>query len=258
MKSLSLTTCVALFLCTACTKIIDKPTVTQSFSAKVIESSGIENLGTAITGTNVSWKINPLYENTEPLFTTLPNSNTGYCVLMLDNGNRGLSPLRFIAVNLQNNTSKTIRVTDKSGAVITQSLGRITRYMFGMNKKFYVATENGGHLIEYDPNTQTAKDLGQPFNIGGRVIDIYSLSIGKDGALYGGSFGGGGDVYTFRYDYSSFYVDKTSIDDEARYVTAVTGDERYTYASCGQNTWKMYAIERATGKKTLILNSSNP
>ncbi len=112
-------------------------------------------------------------------------------------------------------------------------------------------------LLEYDPNTQTAKDLGQPFNIGGRVFDIYSLSVGKDGALYGGSFGGAGDVYTFRYDYTSFYVDKTSIDAKSRYVTYVTGDERYTYASCGQNSWEMYSIDRTTGKKTLILNSSN-
>ena len=218
----------------------------------------MENLGTAITGTNVQWKINPLYENLEPLFTTLPYSNSGFSVLMIDNGNRGTTPLRFITVNLATGTSKTIFVTDKSGAKISHSLGRVSRYMFGMNKKFYVVTENGGHLIEYDPYTETAKDLGQPFNIDGRIFDIYSLNVGKDGALYGGSFGGGGDVYTFRYDYKNLTVDKNNIDDEARYVTYVTGDETYTYASCGQNSWKMYSIERATGKKTILLNSNDP
>lgn len=261
MKSLSVMTCVALFLCTACTKIVDKPTVaSQPFSANAspVVGATIENLGTAITGTNVFWKINPEFENIEPLFTMAPNSTSGLSLLMIDNGNRGTAPLRFISVNLQTNTSKTIHVTDKSGAAVTQSLGRITRYIFGMNKKFYVATENGGHVIEYDPFTQTAKDLGQPFNIGGRIVDIYSLSVGKDGALYGGSFGGSGDVFTFRYDYTNFSVDKTNLDNESRYVTAVTGDDKYTYATCGQNAWKTYAIERATGKKTLVLNSTNP
>ena len=38
-------------------------------------------------------------------------------------------------------------------------------------------------------------------------LAIYSLNVGTDGALYGGSFGGEGDVMTFRYDYKSFYVD---------------------------------------------------
>jgi hypothetical protein len=177
---------------------------------------------------------------------------------MIDNGNRGSATLRFIAVNLQNNTSKTIRVVDKNGAVITHSIGRVIRYMYGTNKKFYVATENGGHLIEYDPYTQVARDLGQPFRIGNQVFDIYSLSLGKDGALYGGSFGGGGDVYTFRYDYTSFYVDKERIDADARYVSDVSGDERYTYAACGQNAWKLYAIDRTNGKKTVLLSSNNP
>lgn len=160
MKALSSVTCLALILCSACTKIIDKPIASQSFAAKTTSiNSTIENLGTAITGANILWKINPLHENIEPLFTPLPFSNSGFSLLMIDNGNRGYSPMKFISVNLQNGTSKTISVVDKSGAAVKYSLGRITRYMFGMNKKFYVATENGGHLIEYDPYTQVAKDL---------------------------------------------------------------------------------------------------
>ena len=263
MKGLSFMASLAIFFSVACQKTFDQPAEqfqskngnpTSTGSANTV----IENLGTPIKGSNVLWKINPMFENLEPLFTYAPNSNSGVVAVVIDNGNMLNAPLKFLAVDLLSNTSKTVYVKSKSGVQVSSSVGRVSRYIFGTNKKFYVATENGGHLIEYDPNTQTATDLGTPFNVDGRVLDIYSLGIGKDGALYGGSFGSGSDVYTFRYDYNNFYVDKSSLDANAKYVSYVTGDEKYSYASCGQNSWSLYAIERATGKKELLLESSSP
>ncbi len=263
MKCLSILASVAIFCSVACQKTFPELELLRAqtgdtTSAHINSHQAVQNLGTAIKGCNILWKINPSFENLEPLFTYAPNSTSGVVAVIIDNGNMSSAPFKFIAANLQTNSSQTVHITNKNGLPINASIGRVSRYMFGMNKKFYVATENGGHLVEYDPNTLTAIDLGTPFNIDGKVLDIYSLNVGKDGALYGGSFGSDGDVYTFRYDYKSFYIDKNSIDDDAKYVSYVTGDEKYTYASCGQNTWKLYAIDRSTGKKEIILSSANP
>ncbi len=76
MKSLSLATRAALFLCSAFTKV--KRVAPALLSAKIISATpvgGAENLGSPLKGTNVSWLINPLYPNLKPLITFAPNSN---------------------------------------------------------------------------------------------------------------------------------------------------------------------------------------
>ena len=261
-------TCVALLLCSACTKV--KPVAPSVPNARAIETPsllGAENLGSPLKGTNVSWLIDPLYPNLKPLITTAPNSNTGFVAVMIDNGLlNGATPInafRFIAVNLQTQSTKIVEVTTPNGQAIKGSLGRVTRYVFGTNKKLYVSTEastgGGGHIVEYDPNTQTAIDLGRPFLVKGKYLEIYMLNVGKDGALYGGSFGDDGDVYTLRYTYTqSFYVDNTSINGTSKYVAYVTGDEKFTYATVGQENWMMYAINRTTGQKTLMMKYNSP
>ena len=261
--------CAALFLCSACTKVKIVPATAAN--PKGIETAptvqAAENLGSPLKGTNVSWLIDPLYPNLKPLITFAPNSNTGFVSLMIDNGIlNGATPInafRFVATNLQTKSTNIVQVKSKSGEAIQTSLGRITRYVFGMNKKLYVSTEagygGGGHLVEYDPNTQTATDLGRPFFAKGKYLEIYMLNVGIDGALYGGSFGSDGDVYTFRYNYDqSFYTDKTPINNDAKYVAYITGDANYTYATVGQDTWKLYAINRATGEKNLVMQYNSP
>lgn len=224
------------------------------------QASTVQNLGHVFSGTNVAWKLHPLDPGNTPLFTTLPNQTNGYSLLMIDNGNMdGLTPInafRFVAVNMQTLSSKIITVKGPDGNPAGYSLGRIIRCIFGMDKKFYVATEGspdgGGHLVQYDPATQTAVDLGKPFKKGNSALSIYTLNVGTDGALYGGSFGGDGEVMTFRYDYKRFYVDATPLDNTSRYVTGISGDSRYTYAVCGKNNWFLYAIDRQTGEKRTL------
>ncbi len=267
MKSLSILACAALLLCSACKKVRILPSANAKSITGYANLPKAEELGNPLKGTNVSWKINPLSPGNGALIVYAPGNKGGYCALMLDNGVvNGATPLntfKFITANLQTNTSKIIEIKSKAtGQVVTHSVGRLTGYCFGINKKYYLATEagyeDGGHVIEYDPNTETAWDLGKPFKNGGKYLNIYSLNIGTDGALYGGSFGGNGDVFTFRYDYNNFYVDNTSIDADGKYVSYVSGDAKYTYASVGQNTWKLYAIDRTNGEKTLLIQSANP
>jgi len=257
---------LAILLFGSCKKLdeLATPGKTLPTAEQAQPQSQIENLGHVFTGTNINWTLHPLDAGHVPLFTYLPNQKNGYCLLMIDNGKlNGQTPInafRFVAVNLQTMTSKIISVKGADGNPANYSLGRIIRFIFGMDKKFYVATEGsptgGGHLIQYDPNTQTAVDLGKPFKNGNTYLAIYSLNVGRDGALYGGSFGGEGDVMTFRYDYKSFYVDAKPIDNSSRYVTHITGDSRYTYAVCGKNNWNLYAIDRQTGEKRTL--KSNP
>lgn len=227
-------------------------------------TSSIQNLGHVFSGTNISWKMHPLNAGNVPLITYLPNQSSGYCLLMIDNGKMdGLTPInafRFVSVNMQTGVSKIIPVKGPDGNPANYTLGRIVTAIFGTDKKYYVATQGtptgGGHLVQYDPNTQTAVDLGKPFKSGNTAFDINTLNLGTDGALYGGSFGGEGDVKTFRYDYTSFYVDAVRLDNTSRYVTSVSGDSRFTYAVCGKNNWYLYAIDRQTGEvKTLKSNA---
>jgi hypothetical protein len=212
------------------------------------------------SGTNVNWKLHPLNAGNTPLFTYLPGQSGGYCLLMIDNGIMdGQTPInafRFVAVNMQTRSSKIITVKGSDGNPAGYTLGRVVCGIFGSDKKYYVATQGtpagGGHLIQYDPSAQTAVDLGKPFKTGTSALDISMLNIGTDGALYGGSFGGEGQVKTFRYDYKSFYVDAAMLDNTSRYVTSVSGDSRYTYAVCGKNNWFLYAIDRQTGEKRTL------
>ncbi len=243
-----------------------KTKIAQSLAATAA-TAGVQNIGKPFTSTNVLTKLDPLNPNHSPLITFNSNSNTGYNFVMIDNGKTdGQTPLhafRLIAVNLNNNTYNTVKIKNTAGAEVTNSVGRVVRYVFGSNKKLYVATEGsfggGGHIIEYDANKQTAVDLGKPFLKSGRRLDIYSLNVGVDGSLYGGSFGGSGDVMTFRYNYNGqFDVDATALDNSSRYVSYVSGDAYYTYASCGENAWKLYAINKVTKAKKVLLQNSNP
>jgi hypothetical protein len=268
MKNLTMVMCAVLLVCSACTKVKTISPVKGTPKTIVTDVTPLaENLGSPLKGTNVSWLINPLYPNLKPLITHSPNSNTGYVALMIDNGLLNsatpINAFRFIAADLQTKSTNIIQVKSKTGEAIQTSLGRITRFAFGMNKKLYVSTESGsdggGHLIEYDPNTQTATDLGRPFFVKGKYLEIYMLNVGQDGALYGGSFGDNGDVFTFRYNYNqTFSVDNTPINGESKYVAYITGDNKYTYATVGQEAWKLYAINRATGEKKLMMQSNNP
>jgi hypothetical protein len=266
MKNL-LQTALALIIFCSCTKVDQQVAAPASGGTQIVpeeSSAPIQNLGHVFSGTNIAWKLHPLDFNNTPLFTFLPNQSSGYCLLMIDNGNMdGLTPInafRFVAVNMQTMSSKIITVKGANGQPANYSLGRIIRTAFGMDKKFYVATEGsptgGGHLIQYDPFTQTAVDLGKPFKTANSALAIYTLNVGTDGALYGGSFGGEGDVMTFRYDYKRFYVDAAPLDNSSRYVTSVSGDSRYTYAVCGKNNWVLYAIDRQTGEKRVLKSNA--
>jgi len=256
-------------IASACSKKIDtiSNTALNSVNATSINATSLAaNIGTPFQGSNVLTNINPLNPGLAPLIVFHPNTNSGHELLMVDNGilntNTPVNAFRFVSVNMDNNSYKIISIKNPStGAVVSNTVGRISTYTFGMNKKLYVATEGsyggGGHLIEYDPNTQTASDLGKPFYYGGNYLDIYSLNVGADSALYGGSFGGSGQVMTFRYTYNNqFYTDQAPLDNESRYVDYISGDSRYTYASCGENNWYLYAIDRTTGTKKTILSST--
>lgn len=250
---------LALLLFCSCRKVDVLVTPGKVVPEKQISSS-IKNLGHVFTGTNISWKLHPLNPGNSPLFTYLPNQTNGYCLLMIDNGSLdGQTPInafRFVAVNMQTMSSTNIAVKGPDGNPAGYSFGRVITSIFGMDKKYYVATQGsptgGGHLIQYDPATQTAIDLGKPFKKGSSALDIYTLNVGTDGALYGGSFGGDGQVMTFRYDYKRFYVDTTPLDNTSRFVTSISGDSRYTYAVCGKNNWYLYAIDRQTGEKRTL------
>ncbi len=246
--------------------VILKDSIGENAIVSIAVAPVVENLGKPFISTNINYRIDPLNPNNTPLFVHHANSNNGYELVMIDNGKTdGQTPLnafRFITVNLDDNSYKVIAIKDKnSGAAITNSVGRIVRYVFGKNMKLYVATEGsfggGGHIIEYDYYTQTAVDLGKPFKKDSRYLDIYSLNVTTDGTLCGGSFGGSGDVMTFRYNYDNkFDVDAVALDNSSRYVAYISGDEKYTYASCGENNWKLYAIDKITKQKKVLLQRS--
>ncbi|MBS1592237.1 MAG: hypothetical protein JST07_09050, partial [Bacteroidetes bacterium] len=185
--------------------MMKKLNVIETFAAPTIES-----LGSPFKSSNVMLNINPANPNFAALVTFHPNTTTGYELIMIDNGvstnSTPLQAFRFVSVNLDNGNYKFISIQNPTNnTVVTNSVGRIVRYVFGNDKNLYVVTEGsyngGGHVIQYNPNTQQAFDLGKPFYLNGKYLDIYSINVGSDGMLYGGSFGGEGEVMTFRYNY---------------------------------------------------------
>lgn len=253
---------ISLAALSACTKAhlnLKSPDQASILSSKqLIEASKI---GSPFKGSNLNFYIHPLYPNIHPLITYRPNTKSGQVLVMIDNGETvGQTPVnafRFIAVDVQSNQYNVIAIKTKSGTNAHYSVGRITRYVFGSDEKLYVVTESGvgggGHLIQYDPNTLTATDLGKPISINGKALDIYSISVGKDGHLYGGSFGGNGEVYVFEYNYQQIKTYPVQLATDKRYVAYVGGDDTHIYASCGINNWAVVALNKSTLQKTTLI-----
>src|SRR5215210_6124612 len=113
MKNLALFA-LAIVLLSSCKKLdeISAPGKTFPAAAQTQSAAQIENLGHVFSGTNITWTLHPLDAGHTPLFTYLPNQNSGYCLLMIDNGNlNGQTPInafRFVAVNMQTRSSKII------------------------------------------------------------------------------------------------------------------------------------------------------
>jgi len=266
MKNLPLISFYSLlFILTACSKkveLLQESSAAKKVPPETVITSSVEGLGSPFKSSNVLVNINPANPNFTPLVTFHPNTNSGYELIMIDNGaTNNATPLqafRFVSVNLDNGSYKFISITNPSdNSVVTNSVGRVVRYVFGNDLNLYLVTEGsnggGGHVIQYNPNSQQAVDLGKPFLFNGKYLDIYSINVGSDGMLYGGSFGGSGEVMTFRYNYKTFDVDTQPLDNTSRYVSYVSGDANYTYASCGENNWYLYAIPKNhTAIKTLL------
>lgn len=224
-----------------------------------------ENLGTPLIGTNLMPYIYPNAIGQKPLITYNPNSNQGYMLVMIDQGKlQEATPkaaFKFVVVNLLTQQTKIIPIVNpNSKEEVFESVGRITRTIFGADGNLYVATEaaagGGGHLIQYNPNELKAYDLGKPIYANGMFHDIYSLNVGVDGVLYGGSFGGNG-LYSFRYENGKFVIDQQAFTFDANYLSYISGDETYTYAVVGNNSWTLYAKEKATGKITQLIHNLN-
>ncbi len=259
-----------LFFLTSCSKKVEvltenemlkKATITETYTTPTIES-----LGSPFKSSNVMLNINPANPNFAALVTFHPNTTTGYELIMIDNGvstnSTPLQAFRFVSVNLDNGNYKFISIQNPTNnTVVTNSVGRIVRYVFGNDKNLYIVTEGsydgGGHVIQYNPNTQQAFDLGKPFYLNGKYLDIYSINVGSDGMLYGGSFGGAGEVMTFRYNYKNFDVDTKTLNNTSRYVSYISGDANYTYAACGENSWYLYAIPKNNSATKTLLSANN-
>ncbi|MDE3236019.1 MAG: hypothetical protein KGO81_08710 [Bacteroidota bacterium] len=256
-KNISIYILLILFFLSSCKKKVGNSLFSETASTHITE-----NLGHAFTSNNVLWAINPLAPNQSALITYHPHSRTGYEAILIDygpcNNNTPVNAFKIISANLNTGSYSTIKIIDNNTKTeVTTSLGRITRYIWGKNLKLYLATEGsyngGGHLIEYDPNNQIAIDLGKPFFYNNKYLDIYSLNVGADNALYGGSFGGSGDVAIFKYDYAgNFTLSNNTLDQTSRYVSYISADDNYIYASCGENNWNLYAIEKKSGKSYLL------
>ncbi|MBA4196542.1 MAG: hypothetical protein C0459_03210 [Chitinophaga sp.] len=253
---------------TACSKKVEllqnDVTTKKVQPSETVVASSVESLGSPFKSSNVLVNINPANPNFTPLVTFHPNTNSGNELIMIDNGETNnatpLQAFRFVSVNLDNGSYKFISITNPSdNSIVTNSVGRVVRYVFGKDLNLYIVTEGsyggGGHIIQYNPNTQKAIDLGKPFLLGGKYLDIYSINVGSDGMLYGGSFGGSGEVITFRYNYKTFTVDAKPLDNTSRYVSYISGDANYTYAACGENNWYLYAIPKNGGSVKTLLSS---
>ncbi len=246
----------------------------------IAQTPEIPSIGTPFLVSTLQLNLNSLARDGHKTFITFnKNSSSGYSLVMIENGElMGANPrhaFKFISVNLdltEANPYKVINITDDSGDPIDYPVGRVSKCVMGGNHKLYVATEGsleadekgGGHLIEYDPFTQTAKDLGRPFfkpeipaapgipAKPSKYLDIYSLNVGTDGNIYGGSFGNGNEFKIFYYEvgYGSnpgtIHISSlfTTLENNS-FIHSITGDATHIYVTCGQIHWQLLAFEKS-------------
>jgi len=228
-----------------------------------------ENLGEPIKAANVQWLIHPFNDGAngreDPWYVKKTNGNVinvFYDLKDISDNSMPTSKFSLMRVNTSV-TPASYRKLDfipKFNQAQPASFGRPWAHFEGPDKKLYFSTADaGGQFLQYDIQNDAAWDLGQPFTIGTDVFGVYSLSIGSDSAIYGGSFSNGkGDTYTFRYDPKTDNFWKyvtTPIDDQLQYVSYVSGDAECNYVVCGQSTWRVYAIKRSTNAKVLLAES---
>jgi len=244
------------------------------YSPRLLNAQNQEFLGEPLKVSNVQWLIHPNNDGANgrenPWYVKKKNGHTVSILYDLKNLNDNAMPTeRFslITVNTDSGYYKRVSFTPKTGTVQPVSFGRPWKHFEGPDKKVYFSTaDGGGQFLQYNIETETAKDLGSPFTIVRPnkvdVFGVYSLTIGSDSAIYGGSFSNGkGDTYTFRYEPKTDKFWKSDfanpIDTSLQYVSYVSGDAECNYVVCGQSTWRLYAIKRSTNGKVLLAESSD-
>ncbi len=227
-----------------------------------------EALGTPIQSSNLLWNLHPANDPVNgrilPFFTKKRNGDIVSVLIDYKKVTElgvPLSKFEIVTVNTSANQLKQQAFAPAPGVTSPQTFGNLWRHFEGPDKKLYFCTvESGGALLQYDVEAETATNLGNPFLVNNKTLGIYSLAVGSDSAIYGGSYSNGiGDTYTFRYDPKNgqWWKYLTTIDNTLQYVNYVGGDAACNYVVCGQSTWVVYAIERSTNKITRLISSPN-
>lgn len=156
---------------------------------------------------------------------------------------RGQSPTPFFIMDTNMDTGETVQINcDVEGALFPWGM------CVASNRKVYIGTADGGHLFEYDPETQKLRHLGRP----GNETYIWTLDEGTDGKIYGGTYG---HCKIIRYDpETDTSEDLGRMDPTEKYVRwVVASDDGYVYGGLGSSKFGVvaYDIESATWEQLI-------
>ena len=192
-----------------------------------------------------------------------------FTAILIDKGklnpNNNVLPLncfKVLFVDLLNKKIQKVEVKDRSGNVITESIGDPFTWTFGLDGNIYMGTQAGGHLVCIDYKNRTVTDLGKPINFDG-IPNLTTLSLGSDFNLYGiiNKYNGSNQgPYSFKYNYNFSFTttDSLPIDSERIRAKQIGADDKYIYVRCENADYALYAINKITKeKKRITLNYNN-
>jgi len=137
------------------------------------------------------------------------------------------------------------------------------RFRIGPDGRFYqhwsIPGEEGQSLAAYDPGTNTFDIVARSVPVGGEVQPIV---IGTDGFLYGA---GSRDHKACAYQFDTqtgklkdFGTMGPSHAPNACWGYSVGADDDYVYMASGKIPWYLVALNKKTGKDTVLLTMDDP
>lgn len=165
----------------------------------------------------------------------LPRPQGGHVLLLSHKQTRDANVTYFVSLDLRTGTVK------HHGGMPGYQVWR----QLAVGGKLYLAVNLPPHLLEYDPATDALRDLGLVYD---KAQGTASMSLGPDGTLALGSLAGG-EATVFDPATGKFRP-YGKIGDG--YIYSIGHDERVVLGADRGHRWDLVAVERSSGKRTVL------
>lgn len=182
---------------------------------------------------------NPLADAGSPVEASASGTSGGWVQMLIRKANRDAREFDVVTLNLRTGKYKVHDPIKGYGQAYTAWSGG----------KLYWTTWIPGGMHEYDPVSDTIRDLGFPFH--NHDLGGYRMSVSPDGVI---SMGGGGVSEVSMYDPATDKLTMIGILSEKHaWVYSIGSDNDYIYAALrGKAPWELVVIDKKTLERRTI------